>query len=219
MEIIYLGHSCFKFKGKKGIVVTDPYDDYIGLKLPAINADIVTSSHDHKDHNAVTRIKPASKREQPFIIDRPGAYEVGGISIFGTPSFHDDQGGVERGKNTIFVIWMDDIKICHLGDLGHELSSSQIAQIGAVDVLMVPVGGYFTLDAKQAIKLIKSLDPAYAIPMHYKTPAHDNNVFADLKPLEAFLNEYGLSPNPEVSLKVEKNKLPEETELIVLKNG
>jgi len=218
MEISYLGHSCFKLKGKKGIVLTDPFDDYIGLKLPVINADIVTSSHDHKDHNAVHRVKPSSRRKQPFIIDRPGAYEVGGISIFGTESFHDNQGGVERGKNTIFVIWMDDIKICHLGDLGHELSNAQIAQIGAVDVLMVPVGGNFTIDAKQAIKLIKSLDPAYAIPMHYKTAQHGSNVFADVKPLESFLNEYGLSPAPEAVLKVEKIKLPEETELVVLKS-
>jgi len=216
MEITYFGHSTFRLKGKAGTVVTDPYDNYIGLTLPSLAADIVTISHQHKDHNNLSKIKSGSKREKPFIIDQAGEYEVGDISIFGTKTFHDETNGSQRGENIVFTIMLDEITICHLGDLGHELTSDQLAQIGAVDVVLCPVGGVFTIDPVLAAKTIRSLEPSYAIPMHYKTSLHNNDVFGEVKELEDFLKVYGSEAKPVEKLNVDKARLPEETELVVL---
>lgn len=217
MDIVYLGHSCFQLKGKKGSVILDPYQAYVGFSLPSnLTADVVTSSHDHPDHNAVDLIKHANQRDKSFVISQPGEYEVAGISVFGVESFHDDSKGAERGRNTIYTIMLDEIRVCHLGDLGHELTAEMVEAIGSVDVVMCPVGGQFTIDPAQAVKTILQLEPAYAIPMHFKTDKHDEKVFADVKPLSVFLHEYGMEPQPIPKLKLEKSTLPEETELVVL---
>ncbi len=216
MEITYLGHSSFKLKGKNGTVVTDPYSNEVGFAFPNTSADIVTTSHGHFDHNAHTQVKGTARREQPFIISYPGEYEVGGISVFGVSSFHDDKQGAERGENTIFTIFIDEIRVCHLGDLGHELSAAEIEEMGDIDVLLCPVGGFFTINPKTAVNLIHQLEPSYVIPMHYRTAAHGKG-FEEVKELEDFLKEYGVSPTPQPKLNIEKNKLPlEETELVVL---
>jgi len=216
MIITYHGHSTFKFKGKKGTVVTDPFEDYVGFSMPRLSADVVTVSHDHEDHNAAYKIAASSRRRTPFVITKPGEYEVGGISVFGTSAWHDNSQGAERGKNTIFTALVDGVRICHLGDLGHELSQKQIDSIGPVDVLLVPVGGVFTVDPITAIKAIRALDPGIAIPMHYKTDRHDPKVFGDMKTLEDFLKEYGVDPTPMAKLDIEVGSIPEETEIIVL---
>lgn len=216
MEITYLGHSSFKLKGKVGTVVTDPYNEYVGFTFPSSSADIVTVSHDHPDHNQVDKVKGTARRDKPFIVTHPGEYEVGGISIFGVPTYHDASQGAERGSNTAFTILIDDIRVCHLGDLGHELSDTQLSQIGPVDVLLCPVGGVFTIDPSLAVKTIHSLDPSYVIPMHYKTPEHKQEVFAEMSTLSDFLNSYGVDVAPETKLNVEKDRLPEETELVTL---
>lgn len=216
MEISYHGHSTFKLKGKSGTVVTDPFSDYVGLALPSLSADIVTISHDHPDHNASDKIKDTARRKIPFVINHAGEYEVGDISIFGTKTFHDETQGSERGENIVFTIMLDEITVCHLGDLGHELSSDQLTEIGAVDVLLCPVGGVFTIDPALAAKTIRSLEPSIAIPMHYKTPGHNSDVFAELKELSDFLRVYGTETTPIEKLKLEKTRLPEETELVVL---
>ena len=215
MEITYLGHSCFKLKGKNGSVVTDPYDENVGLVLPRTAADVVTVSHDHGDHNAVARIKTAEGGE-PFVIRYAGDYETRGISVFGVESWHDDKEGVLRGPNIIYTILLDGVTVCHLGDLGHVLSDEQVARIGSVDVLLCPVGGYYTLDAKQAVAVLNQLEPKYFVPMHFRTTQHNANTFADVAPVERFFNEYGISPQPEKKLVVEANKLPEETEIVYL---
>lgn len=195
----------------------DPYHAAVGFSLPAsLSADVVTSSHDHPDHNEVGPVKPASQRERPFIISQPGEYEVAGISVFGVESYHDAQKGIERGRNTIFTIMLDEIRVCHLGDLGHELTAEMVEAIGSVDVVLCPVGGTFTIDPTLAVKTILQLEPAYAIPMHFKTDRHDEKVYGDLKPLSAFLHEYGMEPVSQPRLKLEKSTLPEETELVVL---
>lgn len=216
MEISYYGHSTFKLKGKAGSVVTDPFDNYIGLTLPTLSADIVTVSHDHKDHNATIKVKGTTRREKPFIVDQAGEYEVGDISIFGTKTFHDETEGSKRGENTVFTIMLDEITVCHLGDLGHELTSEQISEIGAVDVVLCPVGGVFTIDPALAAKTIRSLEPSIAIPMHYKTAAHNQDIFGEVKELSDFLKVYGVETAPIERLKLEKDRLPEETELVVL---
>ncbi len=215
MDITYYGHSAFKLKGKTGTVVTDPYHKDIGFSLPSLTADMVTISHDHSDHNAQELISGTARRDKPFIVTQPGEYEVGGISVFGTRTHHDDKAGEERGINTVFTIFIDEITVCHLGDLGHELTNEQISEIGAIDVLLCPVGGFFTIDAKTAVKNILMLEPSYVIPMHYRTPQHAE-LFKDVQTIEDFLKEYGMTPTPQSRLTVEKGKMPEETELVVL---
>ncbi len=216
MTLTYHGHSTFKLKGKRGTVITDPYDDFIGFSLARTSADIVTVSHHHKDHDAVDKITGTARREKPFIIDEPGEYEVGRISVFGTPSFHDASKGAERGTNIIFTILMDNIRVCHLGDLGHELTNEQVEAIGDIDVLLCPVGGQFTINPELAVKTIHLLEPGYVVPMHFKTQDHNPDVFSDLKTLEDFFNEYGMSPAPVDKLELENTSIPEETELVVL---
>lgn len=216
MDIIYLGHSAFQLKGKRGTVVLDPYHPAVGFSLPTLTADVVTVSHQHSDHNDVSKITSASHREKPFIVTQPGEYEVAGISVFGVESYHDANQGVERGRNIIFTVMLDELRVCHLGDLGHELTPELIEQIGAVDVVLCPVGGHFTIDAATAVKTIHQLEPAYAIPMHYKTDHHDDKVYGELTDLGTFLKEYGMEPQPQPKLHLEKTILPEETELVVL---
>jgi L-ascorbate metabolism protein UlaG (beta-lactamase superfamily) len=185
MTITYHGHSCFRLKGKKGTLVTDPFDDYIGFRLANLSADVVTVSHDHKDHNQAARVKGTSRRAQPFVIDHPGEYEVGGISVFGVQTFHDKLQGAERGINVVFTTLIDQVRVCHLGDLGHLLDEDTQTQIGMVDVLLVPVGGVASLNAEEATKVIHMLEPSIVIPMHYKTASHDPKVFADFAPVKS----------------------------------
>ena len=217
MTITYHGHSTFKIKGKIGTVVTDPFDDYIGLVLPKMSADIITVSHDHNDHNAVKSLTGTSRRANPFIVTDAGEYEVGGISVFGVQTFHDANGGVERGTNMVFTLLVDGIRICHLGDLGHELTPGQLEEIGEVDVLLCPVGGVYTIDPDLAVKTIRAIEPGIVIPMHYKSEKHNTDVFGDVKTLEDFLKVYGVSPTPVAKLELaSKSSVPEETELVVL---
>lgn len=216
MTITYHGHSSFKLKGKRGTVVTDPYDESIGLSLPRISADMVTVSHQHDDHNAIQKITGSARREKPFIVDQPGEYEVGGISIFGVKTFHDASEGTERGQNIVFTILVDGIRVCHLGDLGHELTSEQLDAIGSVDVLFCPVGGKYTIDPEQAVKTIRALEPGIVIPMHYRTERHNSQTFGELKTLNEFCTEYGMQPQPVAKFEVTESSVPEETELVIL---
>lgn len=217
MTITYHGHSTFKIKGRAGTVVTDPYDDYIGLTLPKMSTDIVTVSHDHKDHNAVKSLAGTARRSNPFIVTDAGEYEVGGISVFGVQTYHDANKGVERGKNLVFTVLVDGIRICHLGDLGHELTPEQLEEIGEVDVLLCPVGGVFTIDPEMAVKTIRAIEPGIVIPMHFKSEKHNSEVFGELETLNEFLKVFGVSPTPVAKLELaSKSSLPEETELVVL---
>lgn len=216
MEISYYGHSCFKIKGSAGTVVTDPYEPSVGFSLPTVSADLVTVSHQHSDHNAAKLINGTARRDRPFIIDQAGEYEVGGISVFGVSTFHDPNGGVERGRSIVFTILIDGIRVCHLGDLGHELTQEQLSEIGSVDVVIVPVGGTFTIDPALATKTIHMLEPAIAIPMHYKTPDHDQQVYGELATISDFLQAFGSETKPVAKLTLEASRLPEETELVVL---
>jgi len=216
MTITYLGHSAFRLKGKRGTVITDPFDAYVGFELPSTSADIVTVSHDHRDHAAVTKVSGTSRRERPFLVTEPGEYEVGGISVFGVPSFHDASQGSERGKNTIYTMYFDDMRICHLGDLGHPLTQEHIEQIGPVDILLCPVGGVYTIDPETAAKVVRSLDPSVVIPMHFKTDQHDEKVFGEMQPVESFLKAMSVEVTPEAKLEYEKLTLPEELEVHIL---
>lgn len=214
MEITYLGHSSFKLRGKTVTVVTDPYDaSMVGIKFPKhTSADIVTVSHDHNDHNAVTAVEGS-----PFVVAGPGEYEVKGVGIVGIGVFHDEVRGVKRGKNTIYRIELDGTSIVHLGDLGHTLTSDQVDSLDGVDVLLVPVGGVYTIDAKVARELVSAIEPSIVIPMHYNREGLDQKTFGTLAPVSSFLKEIGkegVSPVPKFT--ISKDKLPEELQVVVL---
>lgn len=165
MKIKWFGHACFALTSKDGItVVTDPFNKGVGYKTPSISADIVTTSHDHFDHNCVDVIRGEYRH-----INRPGEFEEKGIKINGVSTYHDEDKGSQRGKNVIFIFDMDGKRICHCGDIGHKINQKHVEKIGRVDILMVPVGGTFTVDYNGAVYIMNVLNPAITIPMHYKT--------------------------------------------------
>jgi L-ascorbate metabolism protein UlaG (beta-lactamase superfamily) len=214
MEITYLGHSSFKIKGKTTTVITDPYDsDSVGLKFPKkIEADIVTISHDHTDHNAKGMIDGS-----PFIVNCPGEYEIKGVGIVGVPTFHDDEKGAKRGKNTMFRLEMEGVSIVHLGDLGHVLSSAEVDTLDGVNILLVPVGGVYTIDPVQAVAVITDIGPSIVIPMHYSRDGLNEKAFAGLAGLPQFLKEIGkegVIAQPKLS--ITKDKMPAEMQVVVL---
>ncbi|MFP4514942.1 MAG: MBL fold metallo-hydrolase [Parcubacteria group bacterium] len=211
MIISWQGQSCFKIQDKIGpdgiTVATDPFDKSVGLKVPNFEADIVTVSHDHHDHNNTQAF-----RGNPFVVKMAGEYDVKGVLVEGIESYHDEKKGEERGKNIIYRIEMEDISIVHLGDLGHVLNDSQLAKLEATDILMIPVGGNYTLDAKKAVEVISQLEPRIIIPMHYKIPG----LKIDIEGVDAFVKELGLTPTKEEKLKITKKELPsEDTELVI----
>lgn len=213
MEITYIGHSCFKIKGKDLSLVIDPYDQKIGYKLPKLEADIVLSTHDHFDHANVGAVTGSR-----FLIKGPGEYEISDVFINGLPTFHDDKNGAVRGKNTIYSIDIDGFTLLHLGDLGHELSDSTLENIGTVDVLMIPVGGFYTIDAETASKVISSIEPGFVLPMHYKTA--DAAGVSEISGLDKFLDEMGADGAVKTLDKLKitsKSEIPDETEIVVLK--
>ena len=217
MEISYLGHSSFKIRGKTATLVTDPYSpEMTDLKFPKVQADIVTISHQHEDHNKKELIQGL-----PFIISGPGEYEVKGVFIFGISSFHDSSEGSERGPNTIYLIEIEGLRICHLGDLGHKLSDLKLQELNGVDILFIPVGGIFTIGPRQASEVIAQLEPKIVIPMHYNFPGLNMAVFGKMSSLEDFLREMGEKGQYLPKLQITRDRLPEEMQIIILerKNG
>lgn len=208
MEITWLGHSCFRIKGKGGSVITDPFGEGTGYHLGKVTADIVTVSHDHPGHNFVQGIGG-----NPKVISKPGEYEIAGIFIYGMRTYHDPEKGQIRGKNTCFLMEIDDVRVAHLGDLGHTLSAAQADELNDADILLIPVGGKSTIDAPAAAEIVHLLNPKIVIPMHYKTEI----ATADLDTASRFLSEMGakdLSPMPKFT--GTKGLLPAETQVIVL---
>lgn len=208
MEITWYGHACFRLRDRLATVITDPYDNSIGYTLPKLRADIVTVSHEHPDHNYVEGVKG-----EPKVINGPGEYEVRGIFITGISTFHDRKGGAVRGRNTVFLFDFEGLTVCHLGDLGHVPTQSQVEALSDIDVLLIPVGAVSTINAAQAAEVISLLEPRLVIPMHYKTKALN----VKLDPVSKFLKEMGLSSvATHDSLKVTKSTLPEETQVLLL---
>jgi len=208
MIINWYGHSCFRLEAKDISVLLDPFNKEIGLRAPRIKDNLILVSHQHPDHNNVADANP-----EAFIIDGPGEYEKQGIYVRGIQSYHDKAEGKERGLNTIYVIKAEDINICHLGDLGQDkLTDDQIEDLGDIDILMVPVGGKYTLDAKEAAVVVGQIEPKIIIPMHYKLP----DLKLDIEGPEKFLKEIGLTPEKVDKLKIAKKTLPtEETKLVI----
>lgn len=212
MDITWLGHSSFRIKGKSATVVTDPFESgKVGFKFPKLETDIVTVSHDHWDHNQAGLVGGS-----PKIVSGPGEYEIKGVSIFGVPTYHDTKQGAERGKNTVYVINVDNLRVCHLGDLGHTLSEEQVGEIGEVDILLAPVGGVYTVDASTASQIVLGLEPKVVIPMHYKTPELNSEIFGKLAGVEEFIKELGIEPIRDSKFGITYDKLPEEMQLVIL---
>lgn len=209
MRIEWLGHACFLITSSDGTrILTDPYDPSVGYRDMNVEADVVTVSHDHFDHNYVKGVGGS-----PEVVEGPGRRTAKGIEFLGVGTFHDTSGGAQRGRNTVFVFEVDGLKVCHLGDLGHVLTEEQVREIGEVDVLLIPVGGTFTIGPQEAWRVVEQLKPKVVIPMHFKTPA----VGLPIAPVDDFI-----SGRPNVKrvgaseVEITKEALPAETEVWVL---
>lgn len=162
MKIAWLGHSSFQIKNDS-VLVMDPYDPKIGELPRGLSANVVTVSHQHFDHNYTDGVSG-----NPQVIDELGEFSIKGFEIKGIKSFHDNEGGKKRGENIIFRVLVEGLTICHMGDLGHILNPEQVQEIGKIDILMIPIGGFYTIDAAEAVQVVNQLNPRIVMPMHYK---------------------------------------------------
>jgi len=208
MTIIWRGQSFFEISTKdinneELKIAIDPFDKSLGLKVPKIKAQILLITHEHSDHSNKKAINGS-----PFLIEEPGEYEVKGVHIKGIQGFHDDSQGKEKGKVVFYVIETENMKICHLSDIGQkELTPEQIEEIGDVDILMIPVGGIYTINAKQASNIISQIEPKIVIPMHYQIP----KLNLKLNSLDQFLKEIGSQKiEPQKKLKIKVSDMPKE---------
>jgi len=210
MKIKWLGHASFLISSDSGVrIITDPYEPNDKLRYGEINesADIATVSHDHFDHSNVAAVKG-----NPQVVKDNA--EIKSIKFKGIATFHDATGGKDRGSNTIFCFEVDRVKICHLGDLGHGLTADQVAAIGAVDVLLLPVGGFYTIDAAVASRVAEQLKPGVVIPMHFK----NNQCDFPITGVDEFLRGKKDISQPDVSeTEFKARELPSTTQIIVLK--
>lgn len=214
MKIKWLGHASFLIVSDSGVrVVTDPYSRGGGIDYGPIQetAEIVTVSHKHADHNNVGAVKG-----RPTVVDVPGSKSVKGIEFTGVSTFHDGANGAQRGSNIIFCFTVDGVRVCHLGDLGHELDAGKVKEIGAVDVLLVPVGGFFTIDAEQAAGVCETLKPKMVIPMHVKTAKCDYPITGVEDFLRGRKNVRRVSGS---ETEIRKDALPSESETVVLQHA
>jgi L-ascorbate metabolism protein UlaG (beta-lactamase superfamily) len=212
MEIKYLGHASFLIKTKTAKVVTDPYDPSIGLKFPKVEAEIITISHQHFDHNRANLVLGNG-----IIFDMPGEYERLGVKISGFSFYHDKNKGKERGENILFKIESEGISLLHCGDLGDVPDDNFLEAVGDIDILLVPVGGFYTIGPDEALELIKKIEPSIVIPMHFNHPKLKQESFGKLFSLDDFLKKAGAqneAPIPKLSIK--KEELRDEMKVVVL---
>ncbi len=209
-EIKWFGHGCFRLRAREATVLMDPVGRATGYTLPKQKADIVTVSHPHPGHNALGQVQ-----EGYFLIDGPGEYEVSDVFVTGIRTYHDNERGKLRGFNTVYLLELEDLRICHLGDLGHQLTDEQSEQLDEVDVLLVPVGGGSALDSVGANEVIGQIEPKIVVPMHYRTATGDQ----DLEDLDRFCKALGLDPQeqaPQEKLTLRKSDLPETVKVVIL---
>jgi len=208
MEITWAGHSCFTIKGKEKTIITDPFHPDLFYSMGQPSADIVTVSHSHPGHSYIEGVG-----NNPRYIKGPGEYEIGGVFINGIATFHDSENGKVRGKNTIYHIEMEGLKLCHLGDLGHALTSQLIEEIGEVDILFLPVGEVSTISVGMAAEIVRRLEARIVIPMHYKTALTTRN----LEPVGKFLRKMGVTEEaPRSKLSIASTSLPASMQVVVL---
>ena len=210
MIITYYGHALFTLEAADGhTLVTDPYDASVGYPMGRLQGEAVTVSHEHHDHNNISLVEGS-----PIVLRSEGAFDpLPGMRVTGFPSFHDEEQGARRGRNMIFLIEMDGLRLLHLGDLGHSLEPADIDALGRVDVVMVPVGGYYTIDARQAVHLCRALGPRIILPMHYRTAASGRLPIA---PVEDFLKALDVYPTPMPLLRVTREDLSQQPRVALL---
>jgi L-ascorbate metabolism protein UlaG (beta-lactamase superfamily) len=214
MKITWLGHASFLVESDSGTrVVTDPYeagsyDGAVGYAPISTHADVVTVSHEHADHNAVDSVSGG-----PQVVRDTEERTIKGIPIRGISTFHDDSRGQDRGRNNIYVMEVDGVKVGHLGDLGHELSEDEVKALGKVDVLLAPVGGYYTIGPEEAKKTAEALGARVIIPMHYKTDA----LGFPIQPVDDFLRLMDTVERADsTSVEIEKDRLGDSSRVVVL---
>jgi L-ascorbate metabolism protein UlaG (beta-lactamase superfamily) len=212
MKVKWLGHASFLITSEAGTkIITDPYNVGSGLSYGEIReaADIVTVSHEHGDHNNVAVVKGS-----PQVVKGAGAKEAKGIKFKGVSTYHDEAQGGQRGPNTVFCFEVDGLKVCHLGDLGHALSDKDVAEVGKVDILLVPVGGFFTIDARVATAVSGKLAPKVIIPMHFK----NDKLAYPIAAVDDFIKGKSGVTQPNASeVEFKRGKLPAATQIVVLK--
>lgn len=214
MKIQYLGHSSFKLTDSAGVtIITDPYSPQIGFAMPKVSADAVTISHHHFDHDCAVAVDG-----NPQIVDRAENYNLNGVQINAFKSFHDNAKGKMRGENIIFKFRMDGLNVCHLGDLGEECSAELISRLLPVDVLLIPVGGNYTIDAETAQKYVQKLMPKVVIPMHYRV----KDLKVDIEKLDEFTDLFNADAVKEYDgseIELSPNDLSGNTKIIVLRRA
>lgn len=212
MVITWYGQSCFRVQSGEAVLAIDPFSKAIGLTPPRFRADFVLVTHGHPDHAHTEAISG-----NPFTVAGPGEYEHRGVRIQGIATFHDKSHGKERGANTVYTIAMEDIRLAHLGDFGEGVMRDETVEaIGDIDILMIPVGGKYTLNAEEAAHVVREIEPKIVIPMHYKIPG----LAVPLEGVERFLKETGGGGKAaQEKLTVRKRDLgeKEKTEVVVLK--
>ncbi len=214
MKIVYLGHSCFRILGKQAELVTDPFTG-IGLPEPVANADLVLCSHGHRDHSHVGN---TAKATAEVLVAFVGEKVHAGIRVRGMQTYHDQEMGERRGANSVYVFNMDGLTLCHLGDLGHELGREDLDSIGEVDILFIPVGGFFTIGPTTATEICDKIVPSIIIPMHFRTARHSPG-FASLSTADDFTKlrkDVKRVGSPE--LEVEAGSLPDGPTTVVLES-
>ncbi|OOM76000.1 MBL fold metallo-hydrolase [Clostridium sp. BL-8] len=212
MKIKWFGQSCFMITSKNGTkILTDPYKKMLGYKLPEIEANIVSTSHEHGDHNNIQAVSGDFMH-----INKLGSFSKEGIEIKGVQTFHDKVSGAKRGKNTIYNFKVDGLNICHCGDLGHILDSNLVNEIGTVDILLLPVGGRATIDAIDAVNVMKQLKPRVVIPMHYRTKALGIFGFIFAK-VDKFISASGLKVKEQDILELNQENINDYSGIVVLK--
>jgi len=206
MRVTWLGHASFLIESGGNALVTDPFDK-IGLPFPSVKADVVTSSHSHFDHSAASLVGG-----DPQVFSDADQFEAGPFKITGISTFHDESGGSMRGENTVYVIEAEGLRVCHLGDLGHTLAADQAAALGKVDILMIPVGGTYTIDARAAARVVKLLQPSVVLPMHFKIPGLSLPI-AEVSEFTRLQENVRKAD----SLEITSVSLPGQTEVVLLK--
>jgi len=208
LEITWLGHSCFRLKGKAVNIVTDPCPPSLGYSIGKLPADIVTISHPHTGHTFIQTITGEFR-----VLQGPGEYELKNTFVTGISTWHDQVKGENLGKNTVYILEIDGLILCHLGDIGHLPSPELTEEIGDIDILFIPVGGISTLSGTLAAEMVRRLTPKLVIPMHYRTPV----LTRDLEPVDRFLKELGLKETPrQPKLSVTRSSLPVNTPQVIV---
>jgi len=208
MDMTWLGHACFRMRGREGIVLTDPPDPKSGHAIPRTEAGLVTMSHEHAGHASLKSVAG-----EPVVLRGPGEYEVHEVLVTGISSFHDDEKGTARGRNTVFAIRLEDLVICHLGDLGHALPAADLEKLGDIDIALVPITGADTnLSAARAAEIVHQLEPKVVVPMSFDPDDTKKDT-----PYQRLLHELGVKElTPVAKLSVTRSTIPENLQVVAL---